>query len=92
MNVGVAWECAVPLSESWRSIEKLMSATKQDVLTLRCKVAVCGEAESGKTALTQMFVSKATVFPKNYKMVLSSLQKLKERFTITSRSECIRIV
>ena len=42
--------------------------TKQQRLTLRCKVAVCGEASVGKTALTQMLISKATVFPNNYKM------------------------
>ena len=42
--------------------------TKQQRLTLRCKVAVCGDAGVGKTALTQMLVSKATVFPNNYKM------------------------
>ena len=42
---------------------------QQQGLTLRCKVAVCGEASVGKTALAQMFVSKSTFFPKNYKMV-----------------------
>ena len=44
------------------------SKQEQQRLTLRCKVAVCGEAGVGKTALTQMLISKATVFPNNYKM------------------------
>eukprot|EP00192_Tetraselmis_astigmatica_P020531 CAMPEP_0117663690 /NCGR_PEP_ID=MMETSP0804-20121206/8761_1 /TAXON_ID=1074897 /ORGANISM="Tetraselmis astigmatica, Strain CCMP880" /LENGTH=204 /DNA_ID=CAMNT_0005470753 /DNA_START=84 /DNA_END=698 /DNA_ORIENTATION=+ len=37
-------------------------------VTLRCKVAVVGDSAVGKTALCQMFQSKGTLFPKNYKL------------------------
>jgi len=45
----------------------LGKATEHSV-TLRCKVAVVGEAAVGKTALCQMFQSNGTLFPKNYKL------------------------
>ncbi|KAK3284730.1 hypothetical protein CYMTET_7636 [Cymbomonas tetramitiformis] len=35
---------------------------------MRCKIIVAGDATVGKTSLTQMFQSKGTVYPKNYKM------------------------
>lgn len=38
------------------------------MVVLRCKVVVAGDATVGKTALVQMFQSKSTVFPKNYKL------------------------
>mmetsp|Transcript_21973 Transcript_21973/g.41919 ORF Transcript_21973/g.41919 Transcript_21973/m.41919 type:complete len:190 (-) Transcript_21973:628-1197(-) len=38
------------------------------MVALRCKIVVAGDATVGKTALVQMFQSKGTVFPKNYKL------------------------
>ena len=37
-------------------------------LRLQCKVALMGDAAVGKTSLSSMFVSKGTLFPKNYKL------------------------
>mmetsp|Transcript_61866 Transcript_61866/g.195485 ORF Transcript_61866/g.195485 Transcript_61866/m.195485 type:complete len:196 (+) Transcript_61866:252-839(+) len=40
----------------------------EPLVTLRLKVAVIGDATVGKSAICQMFQSKGTQFPKNYKL------------------------
>lgn len=46
-----------------------MEITHKPLTVLRCKVVVVGDAAVGKTALTQIFLSDGTTFPKNYIMV-----------------------
>lgn len=46
-----------------------MESNHKQLVVLRCKLVIVGEAAVGKTALTQVFTSGGPTFPKNYLMV-----------------------
>lgn len=51
------------------TLSKLMESNHKNLIILRCKVVLVGDACCGKTALTQVFLSGGTDYPKNYMMV-----------------------
>ncbi len=66
-------------STSTSGIRSMESNHKQ-LVVLRCKLVIVGEAAVGKTALTQVFTSGGPTFPKNYLMVRKPLFALMFRF------------
>jgi hypothetical protein len=48
-----------------------MESDHKPLVILRCKCVVVGDACVGKTALTQVFNSGGSTYPKNYIMVIS---------------------
>lgn len=48
---------------------KSMESNHKPLLILRCKCVVVGDACVGKTAITQVFNSGGSTYPKNYVMV-----------------------
>jgi GTPase SAR1 family protein len=46
-----------------------IETTHKPIVILRCKVVVVGDACVGKTALTQVFNTGGSSYPKNYIMV-----------------------
>jgi len=57
----------VPTAGPCNFVLNMVKATEITAV-LRCKVAVCGDATVGKSALISMFTSKGQKFPKNYTM------------------------
>jgi hypothetical protein len=53
---------------------KSMESNHKPLLVLRCKCVVVGDACVGKTAITQVFNSGGSTYPKNYVMVCCCLE------------------
>jgi transport family protein 27 len=47
-----------------------MESKHKPLVILRCKVVIVGDACVGKTALTSVFHSGGSIYPKNYVMVV----------------------
>jgi hypothetical protein len=45
----------------------------KQLIVLRCKLVFVGDATCGKTALSQVFQSGGSTYPKNYIMVCAAL-------------------
>ena len=53
-----------------------MESDHKPLVILRCKCVVVGDACVGKTALTQVFHSGGSTYPKNYIMVSADLSRV----------------
>ena len=51
-----------------QSAVRSMESAHKPQLILRCKLVILGDACVGKTALTQVFQSGGSTYPKNYLM------------------------
>ena len=51
-----------------QSAVRSMESAHKPLLVLRCKLVILGDACVGKTALTQVFQSGGSTYPKNYLM------------------------
>jgi GTPase SAR1 family protein len=60
--------CAMATRDSSSNV-KSMESNHKPLLILRCKCVVVGDACVGKTAITQVFNSGGSTYPKNYVMV-----------------------
>lgn len=55
-----------------------METTHQTIVILRCKVVIIGDACVGKSALTQVFQSGGSTYPKNYLMTIGAEFSVKQ--------------
>ena len=51
-----------------------MTSNHKPMVVLRCKLIVVGDACVGKSAITQVFQSGGSTYPKNYLMVSQSVK------------------
>ena len=68
------------------TMNKGTTSNHKQLTILRCKLVIIGDACVGKTALTQVFQSGGSTYPKNYLMVSLRLLANLEYYKI----ECIR--
>ena len=54
------------------SAVRSMESNHKPMVILRCKVVLLGDASVGKTALTQVFHSGGSTYPKNYLMTVGA--------------------
>jgi len=55
-----------------------METTHHSIVILRCKVVIVGDACVGKSALTQVFQSGGSTYPKNYLMTIGAEFSVKQ--------------
>eukprot|EP01039_Chlorochromonas_danica_P002776 gene2776-3030_t len=55
-----------------------MESSHKSIVMLRCKVVIVGDACVGKTALTQVFQSGGSTYPKNYIMTIGAELSVKQ--------------
>lgn len=62
------------MSKSSKStaLSKLMECNHKSMVVLRCKVVLVGDQCVGKSALTQVFLSGGSDYPKNYMMTIGA--------------------
>mmetsp|Transcript_24046 Transcript_24046/g.44645 ORF Transcript_24046/g.44645 Transcript_24046/m.44645 type:complete len:222 (-) Transcript_24046:429-1094(-) len=65
-------------SESPISNLRSMESEHKQLMILRCKCVVVGDACTGKTALTQVFNSGGNTYPKNYVMTIGAEFSVKQ--------------